>query len=435
MKSLLQQLLDHMTTIENLLQQIQNGQISADDLQDLLTLMFQQYFTDGSGNNIFEYLEQIISSLGNIEGLQSSIRDLLIQQLNQFDGIRDDLRTLVNTVRQGNQTLQEQNEMLLMIYETLNAFKNQTNAQLGDIAGYLQSLIGLVKNGNMTLDELKGLIAAIKQDTSAQKDVSLQILEILKNIDTGNKQNSESIKDITRFLNQILTAINNQTSNDNNNTQAILDALSNGLTISGGQIDMTSLHNMLTELISLVQSGNTTLAAILNQILAADGNSSQYDDSQILALLRAILAAINACCDCGNGDTNEGVIIDGNVFSVGAQPTNGNTFAKNGDGLIKAIKYILHNADSLLGVQSNLSHIEEVKDNAPKTLKPGMAATVTSAARQDLKDIFSYYGLRDNQAYIIRMTSEKQAQVLDIQGRTRGVINDAEVLKKVFKIQ
>jgi hypothetical protein len=210
------------------------------------------------------------------------------------------------------------------------------------------------------------------------------IIALLQNIkdDTGNilQQIVQTRQDIANFKDAVIA------SNVQNKNEII--AAINGLQINPatGTVDLSAIEGMLAQLLTLVGQGNNTLTdidakmdllnmtvnamrtilqgmnipnyeSILEQILAALGGNS-YDDSQVLAMLQAILDAIMNCCNTCYDDAsghNEGSGGDGEIggelYCVGPQPnaTGSNQFPRTAEGTAEAIQYILDHPEEIQG--------------------------------------------------------------------------------------
>lgn len=462
------------TELENVINQLQ-GSIEEQTqqlIQAFATILADQIASLGS--LITENNDKLIAFL------KGSFRDL-IRNLNlDFETVRQLLEEVIRQLQDVNINITNFEDVMTALITT-ELEKLQSNLHID-----LTELINLVKTSNASQEqqnEWLGMIYdAIKAlGVQSQEDMNTIIQLLIE----GNEQNAAGIDDLKDLIQTLILAVRQNTAGDTQNTQLILDAISN-LVIEGGEIDLSSIEGMLAQLIGLVTAGNNTLSdidakmnllnmtvnairarleelevpnyeSILNQILDALGNNTPYDDSQVLAMLQAILDAIMACCNCDNGNgsgSNEGVINNDPTnelqFCVGPQPNGGgvnqpgsNTFSRDGEGVAAAIQYILSHPNEIQGHSSTGTTtgddnggqvgIEEVQEQQ-KSLEPGATAKISKAARPDLQTVFDKLGVRDEQMHLVRYVGNAKVQVFDVMGRPNGDVTLTEQeLEIIFK--
>ncbi len=504
--------------IRQLLEAINNLSGKMDDIINVI---------NGNQENLIYFLRQLFHQyLGNLGSDMSSIRDLLTQILSQVEingqhvgnieelmhqlleleltsqgillGLRDDAKAgfarLIELIEQNNASQEQQTEWLSLIYDVINQFKNEQGLFNADFKTDFAALMEMVDAGNLSLQDIIALLQAIKNDTSEGNQLSRDILAAINNlgagaataltailnaINEGNAQNAAGIDDLKALLQAVITAVNNNTLNDNQNTQRILDAIGN-LVIEGGQIDLSSIEAMLAQLLTLVGQGNNTLTDIdakmgllnmtinamrtilegmdipnyediLEDILEALGGNS-YDDSQVLAMLQAILNAILECCGCDGGHGtggNEGQEGDGELgeleFSVGTPKSDSsNVFPRTGAGAATAIQYILDHPGEIQGhpatggtTGGGQVGIDEVIEQA-KPIENGETIKGSKALKRDWpQSVFDKFGItNDIQVYILKVLNAKNGtvQAFTMEGRLQGTANLTEQeLEAVFR--
>ncbi len=368
----------------------------------------------GSGEGISnDQFKQLLEILQSIESIGKDINNKLDEIIGKFDTAFPDNSKIEAALDDIKQYIKENNDKTDVTNNLLTQLLNKY--QNGGISEeMLQKLLDAISKNGDKIDETNQLLAKMQnQDAEFQKNV-LNILgnvgtdysDVLNKILEATQGNSQKLTDITQLLakmqsqdaefqknvlealdklgvnvssqlNKILTAINNVSGGNSenleallnkvlekmdSNTAAIIEAISN-IKIegggSGGNVDLSSLEKMMSELIELTKNNNKVLTnidakidllnvtadAILSKldesnkdhkviidILNAikDNNCKGYDDTQLLKILDLItgklddiLAAIKdhdvnvtvdvtgkVTCECNCGGNHEGILGD-----------------------------------------------------------------------------------------------------------------------------
>ena len=337
--------------LEQLLNQYQNGGISEEDLQKLLDAIaangdkidatnqllakiqnqdaeFQKKVLDllaNVGTDYSDILNKILQATTNNGAALSDINQILAKIQNQDEKFQQKVLDLLNKAGDNSTEIISQlgmiNQILAKIQGQDETFQNNVlnilnNMKPGEAADYteiLNKILEATKGNGTKLDALGQLLAKIQnQDAEFQKN----ILEAVNKLGV----------DIASQLNKVLTAINNisvsggDTSNleallnkvlekMDSNTAAIIDAISNIKPGEGGNVDLSSLEKMLSELLQLTSKNNSllesidgkmdviklTIEAAKDEIIAHLGNGGgNVDVSAILKKLDEFMSLSNA---------------------------------------------------------------------------------------------------------------------------------------------
>ena len=337
--------------LEQLLKQYNNGGISQEDLQKLLDAIaangdkidatnqllvniqnqdaeFQKKVLDllaNVGTDYSDILNKILQATTNNGAALSDINQILAKIQNQDEKFQQKVLDLLNKAGDNSTEIISQlgmiNQILAKIQGQDETFQNNVlnilnNMKPGEAADYteiLNKILEATKGNGTKLDALGQLLAKIQnQDAEFQKN----ILEAVNKLGV----------DIASQLNKVLTAINNisvsggDTSNleallnkvlekMDSNTAAIIDAISNIKPGEGGNVDLSSLEKMLSELLQLTSKNNSllesidgkmdviklTIEAAKDEIIAHLGNGGgNVDVSAILKKLDEFMSLSNA---------------------------------------------------------------------------------------------------------------------------------------------
>ena len=337
--------------LEQLLKQYNNGGISQEDLQKLLDAIaangdkidatnqllvniqnqdaeFQKKVLDllaNVGTDYSDILNKILQATTNNGAALSDINQILAKIQNQDEKFQQKVLDLLNKAGDNSTEIISQlgmiNQILAKIQGQDETFQNNVlnilnNMKPGEAADYteiLNQILEATKGNGTKLDALGQLLAKIQnQDAEFQKN----ILEAVNKLGV----------DIASQLNKVLTAINNisvsggDTSNleallnkvlekMDSNTAAIIDAIGNIKPGEGGNVDLSSLEKMLSELLQLTSKNNSllesidgkmdviklTIEAAKDEIIAHLGNGGgNVDVSAILKKLDEFMSLSNA---------------------------------------------------------------------------------------------------------------------------------------------
>lgn len=294
--------------LEQLLNQYQNGGISEEDLQKLLDAIA------ANGDKI-DATNQLLAKIQNQDAeFQKKVLDILANVGTEYS----DVLNKILEATQGNSA------KLDAIAQLLAKIQNQDEKFQKVVLDYLAQ-------GGTDYTEILNKILEATQGNSAKLDAIAQLLGKIQNQDAEFQKNIlEAVNklgvDIASQLNKVLTAINNisvsggDTSNleallnkvlekMDSNTAAIIDAISNIKPGEGGNVDLSSLEKMLSELLQLTSKNNSllesidgkmdviklTIEAAKDEIIAHLGNGGgNVDVSAILKKLDEFMSLSNA---------------------------------------------------------------------------------------------------------------------------------------------
>ena len=365
-----------MSMVTNLLLQLEvNGEIQADILEKLDEIQ-------NSNKSDGEKLVEILNLLASI----NNKLDTVINQINQsFDNDQDvkaALEKLTKLVEDGNAKADVTNELLNKLLtmmengvskedikaiieaiskngdkiDDVNFFLNKIQNQdqefqqkvLDMVAKYGDAVFDILEaaqgNGDK-LDAIAQLLAKIQgQDEKYQQeilnaintlgvDISGKLTQILNVVNNG----SDTGKAVMELLNKVLEKLDSMDSNRKAEAKAIIDAIAN-IKVNGGgngNVDLSSVEKMLSELLELTAKNNGLLESIngkmdvinvtietaKNEILAKmdknDANTtailnalnefkniSNANDKEILEKMDTIINVLNNIKDDKYDDTN-----------------------------------------------------------------------------------------------------------------------------------
>ena len=294
--------------LEQLLKQYNNGGISEEDLQKLLDAIA------ANGDKI-DATNQLLAKIQNQDAeFQKKVLDILANVGTEYS----DVLNKILEATQGNSA------KLDAIAQLLAKIQNQDEKFQKVVLDYLAQ-------GGTDYTEILNKILEATQGNSAKLDAIAQLLGKIQNQDAEFQKNIlEAVNklgvDIASQLNKVLTAINNisvsggDTSNleallnkvlekMDSNTAAIIDAISNIKPGEGGNVDLSSLEKMLSELLQLTSKNNSllesidgkmdviklTIEAAKDEIIAHLGNGGgNVDVSAILKKLDEFMSLSNA---------------------------------------------------------------------------------------------------------------------------------------------
>ena len=231
-----------------------------------------------------EILNKILDSANNNGTKLDAIGQLLAKIQNQDEKFQKNVLNILNNLQPGE--VADYTEILNKILEA-----TQNNGAKLEALGQLLSKIQ-----NQDAEFQKNILNAINQlgvDITSKLNV---ILNAINNVSGGDSSNLEAL------LNKVLEKMDS-------NTAAIIDAISNIKPGEGGNVDLSSLEKMLSELLQLTSKNNSLLESIdgkmdvinltieraKEEIIAHLGNGGgNVDVSAILAKLDEFMELSNA---------------------------------------------------------------------------------------------------------------------------------------------
>lgn len=372
---------------------IKNGEVKMDEVISLLKGIKQ----DTSDNkeistNILEVIKKFGSegiALGNqildaVKNLGDKGTEFANEVLTLLKNNNVELGDIKNLLAQVQQDTSENKELSQDILEVLKDI-NQSIGILGnDIMVQLTKIMGATQMNGVILDEIKDLLESIKKDTSENKETSKKILAAIEKLGTdtaGNfsavltainelKENGGNNVDLEALLDKV---VSNLSDSMKEQTKEIIEAMAN-IEVVGGNVDLSSLEKMMSELVELTKDNNGLLSdidakldalkltassieaklsaefdknderykSIMNVLNVIQENQDKYDDTKMLESLDKLLAKLDdildaiqdhkvvvditgkvTCeCDCGNKGSHEGIIDNLNsIMSFKAEMT------------------------------------------------------------------------------------------------------------------
>ena len=378
--------------LNNILAQIKSGDMKMDDLMEILKAIesdtSKNAETSGKildevakGNEISKQILEAIKLMNKeLAGVSNEVKNgflNIVTQLVQQGANMDDIKELLDQIKG---EAYKNNEIALKILDAIKEMQTQLDGVSNEVKnGFLNIATQLVQQG-ASMDDIKELLKQIKNETSKNNELSLAILNAIKDLGA----------DVSGQLTAILKAINqgNEKNDDlkclllkvlenmDANTKDIIKAMGNIKVDGSGSVDLSSIENMLAQLIKLGEQNNELLSgmdgkldlinvtgkaildklnvegqkgderyekteATLNQILDALKNQTGgYDDSELMQVLKDLSKLFNnrmdelleaikdhdvnitvdvtgkvTCeCNCGKGDKHEGILGDLNTI-------------------------------------------------------------------------------------------------------------------------
>ena len=260
----LEKMLEILASIESIGKDINNK-------LDIIMGKFDEVFPDNSDiKAALERIEQYLKENNDKTDVTNNLLEQLLNQYNNGGISQEDLQKLLDAIAANGDKIDATNQLLAKIQKQDAEFQKTVLALLAnvgtDYTDVLNRILEATMNNSEKLDAIAQLLAKIQdQDEKFQQN-------ILNAIDKLGV-------DITGQLNKIVTAINNisvgggDTSNleallnkvlekMDSNTAAIIDAISNIKPGEGGNVDLSSLEKMLSELLQLTSKNNSLLESI-----------------------------------------------------------------------------------------------------------------------------------------------------------------------------
>ena len=237
-------------------------------IQEFILYIFNQ-FSEKLGldlGNIQELLKQILSKLDSQEQTINKLNEYLVALMQQnYDalvmmGLKMD--ALIEIVKQGDEkNLEILGKIYTAIMDLTGQFQDFTEVEKKQF----NMIMEMLNKGNVNLEQVLALLNAIKNDTSENNEISQNILDAIVN---GNQKILEALTKIDTDFNKYGDEI-----------KALLLKITN-MTITGGGGDVT-VNVDLTEVLDM-------LKAMLEKLNSIDNNTAENKE-----LSKQILEAIN----------------------------------------------------------------------------------------------------------------------------------------------
>ena len=399
---------DVQAALEKLTQLVEEGNAKADITNQMLAKLLEMMENGVSKEDIKAIIEAISKNGDKIDDVNSFLNKIQNQNLEFQQKVLDMVAKYGDVVFKLLETAQGSDAKLDAIAQLLAKIQNRDEKFQQNVLKVLEDLgtssttvlneiLASIGNNGDKLNDIAQLLAKI--DSNVEKygeegkvlgqkileainkfgaDISGKLTQILNVANSG----SDTGKAVMELLNKVLEKLDSMDSNRKAEAKAIIDAIAN-IKIEGGgngNVDLSSVEKMLSELLQLTSKNNGLLESIdgkmdvinvtietaKNEILAKMDNNdanttailnalnefknistandeailakmdtiinilnnikdSTYDDSELMAKLDDILAAIKdhnvtvdikgkVTCECNCGGNHEGII--GNLDDI-----------------------------------------------------------------------------------------------------------------------
>ena len=374
--------LDHyMEELRNLLYQVITNQkddikINEENGMTLDKILEALQNMDGMTS---DKLEKMLEILQSIESIGQDISGKLDEIIGKFDKQFEDNAAIKNALDKIEEYLKNHNDKTdvtnNLLTQLLDKFNNGSMTE-----EMLQKILDAISKNGDKIDATNQLLAKIQdQDEKFQKNILNAINELganivtqLNNVIAVIKASGDTGKNIEALLNKVLEKLDTMDKNQKENAEKIIETINN-FKVTGGDVDLSSIEKLLQDLINMTSGNNDILKdinakmdvltltierakdeilekmpddpntdAILKKLdefmNLSNSNSSNilskmdtiinllnnikdstYDDSELMAKLDEILAAIKdhnvtvnvegeVTCNCNCGQNHEGII-------------------------------------------------------------------------------------------------------------------------------
>lgn len=282
---------DTQVDILAMLQEIQNSNISeGEKLVQMLELLKN---IDTNIENIYNVINEIKDSFGDDQGIKDALDALikLVQEGNAKQDVtnkmlskllemmqngvsKDDIKAIIEAISQNGDKIDAVNQFLNKIQNQDLEFQEKILAVLADLGtssvDVMNQILTAIGGNGEKLDAIAQLLAKIDNNVEKYgeegKELGNKILEAINKLGV----------DISGQLTQILDVINSDADTGKNiesllqkvlekmdsNTKDIIDAITNIKVGDGGNVDLSSLEKMLSELLQLTSKNNSLLESI-----------------------------------------------------------------------------------------------------------------------------------------------------------------------------
>ncbi len=256
-----------------ILEAIKNlGDASIEVLNDILNKVIQ------SSDDDKEQAEQMEAILQILQNIQAQAAEFQTAVLNELKNLGDISMNIFNKiVDAANGDVENFNQIMQMLakmqdqdekYQTamLEAIKNLGDTSIEILNKVIESVNGNTEQMDAIVQLLAKIDSNIQQYGEAGKELGNKILAAIENLgaDISGKltqilnvanQDADNGKNIQDLLNKVLSKMDE-------NTQAIIDAIAKIQVGEGGNVDLSSLEKMLSELLELTAKNNGLLESI-----------------------------------------------------------------------------------------------------------------------------------------------------------------------------
>ena len=282
---------DTQVDILAMLQEIQNSNISeGEKLVQMLELLKN---IDTNIENIYNVINEIKDSFGDDQGIKDALDALikLVQEGNAKQDVtnkmlskllemmqngvsKDDIKAIIEAISQNGDKIDAVNQFLNKIQNQDLEFQEKILAVLADLGtssvDVMNQILTAIGGNGEKLDAIAQLLAKIDNNVEKYgeegKELGNKILKAINKLGV----------DISGQLTQILDVINSDADTGKNiesllqkvlekmdsNTKDIIDAITNIKVGDGGNVDLSSLEKMLSELLQLTSKNNSLLESI-----------------------------------------------------------------------------------------------------------------------------------------------------------------------------
>ena len=239
-------------------------------------------------NNNGATLNQIlaaIQSLGSdLDAIQGFLSNIFAEIINMHGDMNQNQAQSMELMNQLIALLQDNNELLVNLNNTIQDWSQQQQAQFAQIMARLMTIIGNQNNAQQTLNAILNAIQegnmSVDQVLALLNNISGSMGDIMAQLELMDAHHSQHYQNIMGKMNQILNAILTLDAHTQNGIAAILAKLD-----TMDEHQMEAFFNMIQRLIEIQQGNDANAQAIIDTILSLDlgGNVN----------LQPILDAIN----------------------------------------------------------------------------------------------------------------------------------------------
>ena len=246
-------------------------------VQEFILYIFQQFSTQLGLDlgNIQDLLKQVLEKLDQQEQTINKLTEYLIESMkknyNALVSMGLKMDALIEIVQQGNaDNLDILGKIYTAIMDLTGKFQDFTEVEKNQF----NAIMDMLKQGNVNLEQVLALLNAIKNDTSENNEISQNILNAIKE---GNTKILEALTKIDTDFNQF-----------GDDIKAKLTEILNSIIVGGGGGGDVTINVDLNEVLDM-------LKAMLEKLNSIDNNTAENKE-----ISKQILDAVKQLIDIGN---------------------------------------------------------------------------------------------------------------------------------------
>ena len=288
-----------------------------------IDLISKQYENDQEIKNDLDVILQLVQNNQVDASKTNELLNQIIEMLNKFGSseiTKEDIAAIIDAISKNGDKIDATNQLLAKIQAQDENFQKQVLAILADLgvqsSEALTAILEAIVNDSAKLDAIAQLLAKIQATVEKYgeegKDLGNQILEAINKlgIDISGKltqilevanNSTNDGKAIMALLDKVLAKLDTMDANQQASAKAIIEAIANIKIGDGGSgnVDLSSLEKMLSELLELTSKNNGLLEDIngkmdvINLTIERAKNEILAHMNQSDATTEAILNALN----------------------------------------------------------------------------------------------------------------------------------------------